>query len=213
MKACWTCDAESPGAPFCRACGAVQPPAGEGAFEIFGLPVRYALDADELEKRYRDLHRKLHPDRFARAEPRARRYSLERATSANAAYRVLGDPMKRAEELLGRRGIRFSETEGPKPDPEFLDEVLELRESLEEARAAHDLARVREMAKDVGSRSQAATRVLAEGFDGAGASSDDALAAAFARLKYFRRFMDEVSEIEAQASDAAEAADAAPARG
>ena len=36
-------------------------------FDLFELPQCYALDADELERRYRERSRHWHPDRFSRA--------------------------------------------------------------------------------------------------------------------------------------------------
>ena len=62
-----------------------------------GLP---AIEVTDLERRFRDRSRLLHPDRHARAEPRERRLSLERATRLNDAYRALKDWRLRAGYAL-----------------------------------------------------------------------------------------------------------------
>ena len=36
-------------------------------FELFGIPVRFEVDTGELDRRYRELQREVHPDRFAAA--------------------------------------------------------------------------------------------------------------------------------------------------
>src|SRR5262249_27402541 len=69
-------------------------------FATLGLPRRYEIDMQELETRYRELQKALHPDKHAGASASQRRLSLERAIQVNEAYRVLKDDLKRAEALV-----------------------------------------------------------------------------------------------------------------
>ncbi|MDD9939271.1 MAG: Fe-S protein assembly co-chaperone HscB [Myxococcales bacterium] len=171
-------------------------------FATLGLPRRYELDRGELEARYRELQKALHPDRHAGASASQRRMSLARAVEVNDAYRALKDDLRRAEALLSLYGGK-AEPEGGAADPEFLMEVMELRESLGDAKAAGDLARVRQLADKVEAMRGAARTTLVERFgDGAADPEPVALAEASAlvsRLKYFKRFLDEVSVIEEEA--------------
>ena len=81
------------------------------------------------ERRYRERSRQLHPDRFAKAEPRERRLSLERATRLNDAYRVLKD-WRRAPTTCSKLAGQDVFGEGKTfADPEFLEEQLEWREA------------------------------------------------------------------------------------
>jgi molecular chaperone HscB len=162
-------------------------------FQTLGLPRAYALDSGELEKRYRDLQRALHPDKHVSATPSERRMSLSKAVEVNEAYRVLKDDVRRAESLLSLLGRAASETAA---DPELLMEVMELREALSESKHARDLPRVRELAADVTQRAARTERELAAAFTGA-----DLVAAGvrLSQLKYFKRFLDEVSVIEDEA--------------
>ncbi len=145
---CWSCHAATaPEVSFCGTCRKLQPigPA-EDHFSLFGLPREYALDPRQLEQRFRDLSRHLHPDRFARAEPRERRLALERATRLNDAYRVLKDWRRRAAYLLQLAGQDVLGGGSSVHDAEFLEEQLAWREALALARAGGDTAALREIA-------------------------------------------------------------------
>ncbi len=137
---CWSCQGPtSPGAPFCDGCRRLQPVARtEDYYAIFDLPREFAVDPAELERRFRARSRQLHPDRFARAEPRERRIALERATRLNDAHRALRDWRRRAAYLLKLAGQDVFGEARTFRDPEFLEEQLEWREGLALARAAAD---------------------------------------------------------------------------
>ncbi len=135
------------GDAFCPACKKIQPVGRhEDSFSLFGLPRSYALDLPELERRFRELSRRLHPDRFAKAEPRERRLSLDRATRLNDAYRYLRDWRLRAAYLLKLAGTDVFAEGKTFADPEFLEEQLEWREALAVARADGDGARLHDVA-------------------------------------------------------------------
>jgi molecular chaperone HscB len=171
-------------------------------FATLGLPRRYEIDMHELETRYRELQKALHPDKHSRAGASQRRLSLHNAVQVNEAYRVLKDDLKRAEALLALHGEAGSGAvaERKVEDPEFLSEVLELREALGEAKEARDMVRVTALATDVERKQGRAQDELADAFDSL-MDAHDALALEKAsvlvgRLKYFRRFLDEVNVIE-----------------
>ncbi len=137
---CWSCHGETvPSTPFCGSCRRIQPVGRtEDYYSLFDLPREFALDGPELERRFRERSRQLHPDRFAKAEPRERRLSLERATRLNDAHRVLKDWRLRANYLLKLAGQDVFGEGKTFPDPEFLEEQLEWREQLALARADGD---------------------------------------------------------------------------
>ena len=184
---CWSCE-RAPGAGItCSHCGAILPPDPKADFfAVLGAERRYDLDLGDLEGRYRDLSRKLHPDRFAMADARARRASLQRSVQLNEAWRTLKDPFRRAEYLLSLSGVSLTK-EVP---PALLMETLELREELGEARAAGDDRKVQAMAAAMRARVEAAMRTVGEGL----AAGDHAgVATELVALRYYRRFMDEVA--------------------
>ncbi len=194
----------------------LQPlPPGTDRFAIFGLPLRYEIDPADLEKRFRQLSWEVHPDRHAQASPRERRIALERTTALNDAYRTLRDPLRRAAYLLELHGLKI-ESEGSRESamaagreagqqarprivglpPEFLEEIMELREGLVEARAEGDEAAVQRLVLTVRERKAAAVGSVEEALRDLPERPDPArLAAAgsaLARIRYYDRFDAEV---------------------
>src|SRR3954470_6187398 len=131
-------------------------------FELLGVPVLFALDEAELEKRHRELSKALHPDRYVGRPSSERREALSRAISVNEAFRQLRDPISRAEALLSQLGRDVSETNQPKPAPALLMQVMEQREALSLARRSGDRARIESIAADAGERLDDATERMAD---------------------------------------------------
>ena len=107
-------------------------------FELLGLPVRYAIDAASLERGYRDLQGRVHPDRFAAASEAERRVAMQWAARANEAYTTLRDPVDRARYLLALKGYDTEEESNTAMPPDFLMQQMEWREAVVEASAARD---------------------------------------------------------------------------
>jgi molecular chaperone HscB len=167
-------------------------------FATLGAERRFDLDLEALEKRHRELSRALHPDKFASASASERRASLEKAAQVNEAWRIVRDPIRRAEALFAVNGIAIGETSEPKPAPAFLMEMLELREELAEARAKKDLARVGKLKTQIEERRMKAQTKLTSGFTSGGELK--ALVPLLGELRFYRRFLDEVEAIEEDAS-------------
>jgi molecular chaperone HscB len=162
-------------------------------FATLGLPRGFDVDLAAVEKTHRELSRALHPDRFVGAGASERRAALSKAVEVNEAWRVVRDPIRRAQALLELAGAAVGEERAGAAAPEFLMEMLEQREALAEAKQARDLARVHALAKAVEERSAAVERELGEGFARGEAAS---LAGKLGELRFYRRFLDEVSAIE-----------------
>jgi molecular chaperone HscB len=135
-------------------------------FELFGLPLRYRIDAGALERAYRSLQTRVHPDRHAAGSDAEKRLALQASARVNEAYRELRDPVARATHLLQLRGVETdAETDNRLPT-DFLTRQLERREAADEARDAHDdaaLARiVREVRDDASATELHVARALDE---------------------------------------------------
>ncbi|MEP6654259.1 MAG: Fe-S protein assembly co-chaperone HscB [Myxococcales bacterium] len=222
---CWSCERGAGDGPLCSHCGALLPPQREpNHFQVLGLPRRYDVDLKLAEEHFRALSRQFHPDRFATADPRARRASLQRTVQLNEAWRTMKDPVRRAEYLLQQAGFQVGAEEGASrpqakgssaggreriPVPAaLLGEILDLREELGEARQAGDQARVQRMAGEMRHRADAALQKVATSLAEAEASSSPAAGFEVAvreliAIRYFRRFLDEVSAQEDADADAA----------
>ena len=75
---------------------------------MLGVPRRFEVDLGAAEAAYKDLSRQLHPDRFAKADPRARKAALARTVEINEAWRTVKDPVRRAEYLLELAGYALA---------------------------------------------------------------------------------------------------------
>ena len=146
---CRTC---SLGAPtdehFCPSCSRILTLGRHGDyFSFFGLPRRLQIDAPELERRFREMSRKFHPDFYYNAAPVERLASLERSSYLNDAYRALRDPIARVEHLLAVEGLTSpnahpstgsGQATFAKVPPSLLEEVFELNEELDAIREARE---------------------------------------------------------------------------
>lgn len=172
-------------------------------FSILGVTPRFDIDLTELEAKHRELSRTLHPDRYVGRPSAERRMALSKAIEVNEALRVLKDPVRRAEALLGRRGVELPEGEEPEPSEDLLMEVLELREELASARDSRDLVRVEELAGAVEAREAGVLTLLAKAFSALDEhpvkTPPDAvvhISEKLGELRYYRRFLEEVRAIE-----------------
>lgn len=101
-------------------------------FTFFGLERKLSLDTRDLQTRFYALSRQFHPDRFARQNATNQQYALDATALLNDAYRVLKDPVQRAEYLLSQEGFDIGEQRSNDVPPELLEEVFELNMLLEE---------------------------------------------------------------------------------
>ena len=165
-------------------------------FELLGLPVSFAVDPAALERAYRDLQGRVHPDRFASASEAERRVAMQWATRANEAYRTLRSPIDRARYLLGLKGFDTGEESNTAMPPDFLMQQMEWRESVEEARARGDAGGLDGLRREIEATRAEMLALLARALGG------DRNFEAGCSLVRKLRFLD---KIEAEIDDALEA--------
>ena len=149
---CRNCGAGAPvDEHFCPQCSRILALGRHGDyFTFFGLPRRLVLDPADLERRFRELSRKFHPDYYYNAPPAERLASLERSSYLNDAYRAMRHPVARIEHLLAIEGLPSpkSDSGSAKVPPALLEEVFALNGELDEIReqreAGADPARLRD---------------------------------------------------------------------
>ena len=96
-------------------------------FDLFGLSPMFSIEGEALERSYREIQSKVHPDRFAHAGDAERRASLQWTTRVNEAYRTLKDPVQRARHILELQGVDLAFETNTAMPPEFLMQQMELR--------------------------------------------------------------------------------------
>ena len=162
-------------------------------FSLLSLQRRFDLDEAELQRTYKRLMAECHPDRFGQSSEAERAAAADRAAAITDAYSVLCRPYQRATHLLELLGAPLTEEDGTSGGaallgPEFLMEVMELREELEARPAAPRLLELRDQNRGEAERLGAD---LAAAF--AAAELDEARQLA-AQLQYVQRVADEISE-------------------
>ena len=205
---CWSCQREAGTGISCGSCKALQPPDdGANYFAVLGVPARYHLDLGAAEAGFKQLSRQVHPDRFATADPRARRASLARTVQLNEAWRTIKDPLLRAEYMLERAGVDVgrgagkAEDDGDQtvevaPPPTFLMEILELHDELAGARRAGDEVKVALMTGEMRERLAACMDTIAAGIEAGTPDGLGEAGKALVALRYYRRFLDEAEQYE-----------------
>jgi molecular chaperone HscB len=107
-------------------------------FTVFGLPRKLTLDGEALQRRFYELSREHHPDFHHGADAARQAEALAQSALVNRAYRALRDPLARVEYLIALeegREAREGATDKPKAPRELLQEMLEVQEAIEEAKA------------------------------------------------------------------------------
>ncbi len=154
-------------------------------FELFGLSPAFALESEALERSYREIQSKVHPDRFAHAGDAERRASLQWTTRVNEAFQILKNPVTRARHLLEMHGVDVAFETNTAMPPEFLMQQMELRETLEEAR---DAAALDDLRGNLKREKQSLETAIAEAID---VKKDYSAASGLVRKLQFLHRLDE----------------------
>jgi Fe-S protein assembly co-chaperone HscB len=118
----------------CLACGEVtEEPAGSDHFTRLGLAHDELFDVASAEANYLKLSRALHPDFKAGADDDAMFRAVSHSALLNEAWAVLNDEQQRAEYLLELHHPGALE-QHKSLSQEFLMEVMEISEELEDAK-------------------------------------------------------------------------------
>ncbi|XP_037466147.1 iron-sulfur cluster co-chaperone protein HscB homolog isoform X2 [Triticum dicoccoides] len=179
---CWSCGAK--GAFLsCGSCRSVQPvdPAVD-YFQIFGLG--YDVKDTNLEGKYKDWQKKLHPDLVHSKSEKERDFAAGQSALVIEAYRTLSKPLPRALYLLQLEGIHVDE-EKTINDPELLMEMMEIREAVSEAGDSETLKKIQSQMKR---KLETWSKAFQEAFD---KRDFDGAVEATQRMRYYERAMEE----------------------
>ncbi|XP_047197140.1 iron-sulfur cluster co-chaperone protein HscB isoform X2 [Hippoglossus stenolepis] len=158
---CWRCQQPLDKTPafFCLSCEAVQPPEQEVSyFEIMACDHTFTLDAHKLQRRYLQLQRALHPDNFGQ------------------------------KSVLELQGMRIEEGTDSGADTEFLLELMEINEAVDEARTPEE-------ANQIGQDTKGKLADLTERIDAALREAELQTARALlAQMKYHANIEEKVKE-------------------
>ncbi len=108
-------------------------------FELFDVPRRFAQDRAALDKRWKDLQREAHPDKFAAQGAAAQRLAMQWSVRINEAYQRLKDPLRRAAYLCELGGAPVNADINTAMPAQFLMQQMEWREELDATASAAEV--------------------------------------------------------------------------
>ncbi|KAM3611852.1 uncharacterized protein V6R79_025003 [Siganus canaliculatus] len=188
---CWNCNQPLDNTPafFCMACKVVQPPEqGTSYFQIMDCDYTFTLDTQKLQKRYLQLQRSLHPDNFSQKSAKEQEYSEIQSALVNKAYKTLLKPLSRGLYMLELEGLHIEEGTDSGADPQFLMELMEINEALDEAQSPEE-------ANKIGQDTRGKLADLTKEIDAALLKGElQAAKALLARMKYFANIEEKVKE-------------------
>jgi molecular chaperone HscB len=150
MIECLSCGRRQEPSLICAECGSPLA-APIDCFAALDLPRKLTIDLDALERRYHELSRKIHPDRFASKGPKVRDASLRATATLTRSYRTLRDPVARGLYWLELNGEKLAENNKRVP-PEIAELVFEVQEQLAEMQLASDPEAALERATEIAAR-------------------------------------------------------------
>jgi len=137
---CRSCGKVQPPAFLCSQCQSIQPlPQDADYFTVLGLPAHPGIDAAELDRRYYELSRKLHPDRYQTGSAEEQRASVQATALLNAAHKTLREVESRGRYWLSRSGEDLARDNNLVP-AWLAAYVFDVQEKLSELRGANGAA-------------------------------------------------------------------------
>ncbi|KAK9906060.1 hypothetical protein M0R45_000070 [Rubus argutus] len=121
----------------------------DSSFEIYMESVERKYDSveEQLEGKYKDWQKKLHPDLVHSKSEREREYAAEQSARVIDAYRTLSKPLARAIYILKLEGVDIDEEE-TLSDLDLLSEIMEIREAVEEAPDSEALNQIQSLMQE-----------------------------------------------------------------
>ena len=117
-------------------------------FELFQLPVTFIIDSTSLPKKYFELQRQFHPDRFAQSSEAEQENALQLSAQINKAFKILKDPDETIKYVLQLKNL-LEEEEKYQLSPDFLMNVMELNEEMENGMTDNIQAKIEQLKKEL----------------------------------------------------------------
>lgn len=168
-------------------------------FQLFDLPEDFALDQAQLGKRYRQLQKELHPDRYASGSAHEQRLAVQYSALINEAYATLRKALPRALYLLELAGMSQEDIAGQQIDGGFLMAQMDLREKLVSlAEMVDPETALEHLVTEIG----VDVNQLREQFSCAYAAGElSAAASACVKLQYLEKLLLEAEQMESRLID------------
>jgi molecular chaperone HscB len=101
-------------------------------FELFGLPIAFKADSNQLRNAFMNIQRASHPDKFAQGTELEQEIALEQSAAANKGFTLLNNKEQILPYVLTLTGHIVAD-EKYNLEPDFLMEMMELNEAWMDA--------------------------------------------------------------------------------
>lgn len=110
-------------------------------FELYNIPLSFSPDRNEVKKQYFQLSRKYHPDFVSNGTDADKEEALEVSAKINKAYKVLNNSDETVKYVLQLKGLLQDDEKYDLPK-DFLIEMMDVNESLMDAKMENDEAAI-----------------------------------------------------------------------
>ena len=168
-------------------------------FELFGLPVSYDVNLNQVQQQYMALQKKVHPDNFVNGSDQEKRISMQQTSWINEAQTTLKDPVLRAIYLLKLKGVDFSLENETTMDAAFLMQQLEMRERLENIKnETNPIDQLDAIAKSVKATTKTMMEKFAQSLEG---QQLDEAREWIRKLQFMQKAKNEINQLAADIED------------
>ncbi len=117
-------------------------------YELFQIPISLQINLQELKNRYLQLSKQYHPDKYTNALIVEQQFALKHMELANLAYEELKNEDKRLPYFLKLKEV-LVDKENYKLPNDFLMEMMELNESIIEAKMEQNSHKLQVLATEI----------------------------------------------------------------
>ena len=160
-------------------------------FDIFGIPITLKVDKTILAKKYFELQREFHPDFYTQSDESEQQAALEKSAQINKGLKILQQQDATIQYVLQLRGL-VSEEEKYELPPEFLMEMMELNEKLEEQNPESFTKEVAQLEENL----QEEVKEMIENYQNESISQENLLKLKeyYFKKKYLKRILDRIAD-------------------
>lgn len=116
-------------------------------FHFFEIPESFNPDLDALRRLFLKNSKRFHPDFHSNESDEKQAELLELSTQNNRAFQVLSDPDLRMKHILEINGMLENGGKNFPMPPDFLMEMMEINEALDELEAGGDVQSITDLQK------------------------------------------------------------------
>lgn len=162
-------------------------------FEILGLKTQFTQDMNVVNDKLTQLQASVHPDNFATATMQEKRLMMQYSAMLNEAFTTIKDPIKRACHLLELAGIRVDAESTLALDDGFLEEQMDLRESLHTYK--NDIASLQSLQQKIEMKVQKILENLALLLDSTDLKNLLPAREKVIQVQFYQKFLEEIRKI------------------